>query len=354
MNTPKVIMLYNKIMHYRVPVWNLLAEHCELTVAYSEGQINVPKGTECKFQIIYLPIRKYGRFVIQKNNIRKLVKEYDVAICYGDIAWLKYSTLPWFNNAKIVYHTLGVSASYDKGFDEHKEWDAVRKFFYSKANALAFYTSYPIEKYAAMGVPREKMFVAPNTVEVHPLKNKENKDSILFIGTLYRQKGVQLLLDAYLKLRDVEDLPKLRIIGSGPDSEEIKLWIEDNKMYDLIEMVGAVYDIDEKAKYFNKAIACISPLQAGLSVLESMGYGVPFVTSQNAITGGEILNIHNGEDGVVMNSVSQLVDVINDIALNRDKYFQMGERAMQFYNGNRTPQHMSDGLWDAVQYALNH
>ncbi len=354
MKRPKVIILYNKIFHYRIPVWNLLADKCDLTVTYSSGDGKVPEGMECKFNIMYLPAKKIGKFVIQNAKIRKLTKDFDVVVAYGDIAWLKYSTLPWFNKTKVVYHTLGVSASYDKSFDSHHGWDKIRKFFYSKADALAFYTSYPIDKYTAMGVPREKMFEAPNTVEVRPISEQIKKDSILFIGTLYRQKGLQTLLDAYMQLRKIKDLPILRIIGNGPDSDLIESWIEDNQMNDLIEMEGAIYDIDTKAKYFAKTLACISPQQAGLSVLESMGYGVPFVTTKNAITGGEIFNVHNGEDGVVTESEEQLVSVIEDIAKNKEKYIEMGEKAQIFYNENRTPQHMANGLWNAIKYAMQH
>lgn len=351
----KVIILYNKLFHYRIPVWNILAEKCDLTVTYSQGDGKVPEGMACNFKIVHLPAWEYkGRFVIHKTNVRKLARQYDVVIAYGNISWVKYSTLPWFNKTKVIFHTLGVSASYDKGFDQHHEWDIIRAFFYSKATALLFYTTYPIDKYVKMGIPREKMFVAPNTVEVHPLKESVEKDSILFIGTLYRQKGLQTLLDAYLQLKKLDGLPKLRIIGKGPDTNSIKEWINNNNMQDLVEMMGAIYDIDEKARYFAKAYACISPQQAGLSVLESMGYGVPFVSTKDAITGGELLNVHNGVDGVVMDSESQLPVVIKDIADNKEKYIAMGQKAQQFYNSNRTPLHMAEGMWKAIQYAMNY
>lgn len=353
MSYPKVIMLYNQLMHYRVPVWNILAQKCELTVAYSIGNGEIPEGLDCKFKIIYLPTWRFaGRIVIQKTNIRKLVSNYDVVIAYGDIAWLKYSTLPWFGRHKVVFHTLGVSASYNKKYDTNQKWDRIRKFFYSKASAIAFYTSYPIEKYAKMGIPREKMFEAPNTVEVHPISEKMEKDSILFIGTLYRAKGLQTLLDSYLTLRNLKELPILRIVGKGPESDSIRQWIFEKNMDNKIEMLGPIYDIEEKAKLFAKAIACISPRQAGLSVLESMGYGVPFISSKNAITGGELFNIHNGIDGVVMDNENELTNIIQDISLNKDKYVKMGQAAQVFYNEHRTPWHMAQGLWQAVQYAI--
>ena len=351
----KVIILYNNLFHYRIPIWNELGKQCDLTVAYTDGTGDVPEGIICGFRIIHLPAKRvFGRIVIHKDNIRKLVKDYDAIIAYGDIAWVKYSTLPWFSHNKVVFHTIGVSASYSKGYDQHKGWDKIRTFFYKKASALAFYTDYPVEKYVKMGIPRERLFVAPNTVAVAPIECVECKDSILVIGTLYREKGLQLLLDAYAELKNICELPVLNIIGKGPDYDLIKQWIQDNNMQDIIFLRGAIFNINEKAKYFSKALACISPKQAGLTVLESMGYGVPFVTTRDAITGGELLNIHNGTDGVVLENESHLTSTIKDISDNPEKYIAMGKEAKKFYDENRTPKHMADGLWSAIQYAYKH
>lgn len=351
----KVIILYNKLFHYRIPVWNILANYCELTVAYSIGDDNIPNEIECKFKKLYLPANIYaGRFVIQKDNIRKLVKDYDVVVAYGDIAWLKYSTLSWFSNTKVVFHTLGVSASYTKGYDKNKKWDRIRALFYRHASALAFYTYYPIDKYLKLGIPKAKMFVAPNTVSVQPIDKEDKRDSILMIGTLYREKGVQVLLDAYLKLKYTKNLPQLYIVGNGPDYNSIKEWIESNEMSNLIHLEGAIYNISQKAKYFAKALACISPKQAGLTVLESMGYGVPFITTSSAITGGELSNIHNGIDGVILNEESEIIQTLQDITINPDKYLKMGRKAKVYYDTNRTPEHMAKGLWDAINYAYDH
>ena len=348
----RVIILYNRLFHYRIPVWNELAKLCDLTVTYSEGDGKVPDNMEANFKIMHLPARKVKGVVLQKGNIRRLCRNYDAVIAYGNIAWLKYSMLPWFNRTPVIYHTIGVSASYGKGFDEHKEWDRVRNFFYSKADALAFYTDYPIKKYEDLGIPREKMFVAPNTVAVAPVKDEGKKDTILVIGTLYREKGIQSLLDVYKELKPTCKLPLLNIIGKGPDYDAINQWIKDNDMQDLIVLRGAIFDINEKAKYFAQALACISPKQAGLTVLESMGYGVPFISTKNAITGGELLNVHSGVDGVVMESEKELTAVVRDISENPDKYIAMGEKAKEFYDNNRTPKHMAQGFWDAIQYVI--
>lgn len=351
MRKTKVLILYNKLFHYRIPIWNILAEKCDLTVAYSDNQ--QPPKEVCHFKVLYLPYFTVARrFVIQKDNIRRLSKKYDVVIAYGDISWLKYSTLPWFSQTKVIFWSLGVSASYQKGFDTHKNWDRIRCFFYNKADALVFYTDYPIKKYEKMGIIQKKMFEAPNTVFVEQIEEK-TKDSLLFIGSLYRQKGLQYLLDAYYQLSQSYKLPLLNVIGNGPDFDVIKEWIIKHELSEFVNLRGAIYDSKEKSVFFAKALACISPMQAGLSVLESMGYGVPFITTKDAITGGEIFNIHNGVDGLIMDDCSQLQSVLLDIISNKLKYIAMGKSAKSFYDKNRTPEDMANGLFQAIKYVID-
>ena len=81
-----------------------------------------------------------------------------------------------------------------------------------------------------------------------------------------------------------------------------------------------------------------------------MGYGVPFVSTKDAITGGELFNVHDGVDGIVMESEKDLSSVVQDISEHPEKYLEMGKRAKEFYDNNRTPQHMAHGFWDAIQY----
>ncbi len=352
----KVLILYNKLFHYRLPIFRLLAEKCDLTVAYSLG----PDSKEyLNFKIENLSIFKFKRFVFHKTNVYKLCQDFDVVIAYGDIAWLKFSTLPFHNRRKfkVIFWSPGVSASYDKKFDTVTHWDTVRDFFYKRADALVFYTDYPLLKYKNRGFASEKLFVAPNTVEIFNDQNKtvQKKDSLLFIGTLYMEKGILTLLENYKNANLTNpDILHLNIVGGGDEYEKVKKWIDENKLNNKISLLGSIYDIKEKSTYFKRAFACISPVQAGLSVLESMGYGVPFITMNDAITGGERLNIQNGINGVLMEDTEELKDIILDISENKEKYIEMGKNALNYYMEGHKPQDMANGLYKAVDYVLKH
>ena len=118
-------------------------------------------------------------------------------------------------------------------------------------------------------------------------------------------------------------------------------------------MVGAIYDFKKLEPYFRQSFACISPGQAGLTVLTSMGYGTPFITKVGAITGGEIFNIKNNENGIIYDQENDLTNIIIDIHKNRQKYITMGINARKFYMTNRRPDQMVVGLTEAIKYSIN-
>jgi hypothetical protein len=345
----KVLILYNYLFHYRLPIFELLAENCDLTVAYSLGE-----GTDEKlnFKILKLPIIKINRFIIHKDNIYKICQSFDAVIAYGDLSWLSYSSLGFYKKRKfkLMYWSIGVSASYSKKFDSHTKWDNIRDYFYRKADALIFYTDYPIEKYIKRGFDRKTLFVAPNTVSVLNEKD-EVKDSLLFIGTLYFEKDILILLNSYKKAYlENNEVLTLNIVGGGPDFQKVKNWVTENKFTKKIYLLGPIYDIEKKAKIFKKAFACISPSQAGLGVLESMGYGVPFITMKDSITGGERFNIIDNENGLLLATKDELKNIIIDITINKSKYIKMGNNAKEYYFKNRTPEQMAGGIESALKY----
>ena len=85
-----------------------------------------------------------------------------------------------------------------------------------------------------------------------------------------------------------------------------------------------------------------------------MAYGVPFVTVENAITGGEIFNIENKKTGLILKNEYEIMDVILDCSKNSDTYYEMGITAREFYFKHRTMKQMVNVFDEAIQYALTH
>lgn len=345
----RVLRLTNFLSEYNIPILNLLGQYVDLTVAHTGKPVN-RNGLHFKEKI--LRSYKIGPFTYINDNLYTMASNYDVLIILGDVHWLSYMRLAFYKSRpfRVCFWSIGVSAGYEKAFDEIKRWDKVRYFFMRRADALIFYSDYPIEKYVQAGFAHEKLFVAPNTVEVKDFAMDAKRDILLFVGTLYKQKGIHSLLESYFQASRYHTMPQLHIIGGGEEYDAVKDWIVTKKLNDSVVLHGPIYDEDQLASFFLRSLACISPGQAGLSVLKSMGYGTPFITTRNAITGGERLNIEDGINGVLYHQDSDLEAILVDISENRQKYIDMGQRAREYFVNCRRPLHMVNGLLSAIQY----
>ena len=170
------------------------------------------------------------------------------------------------------------------------------------------------------------------------------------------RKSLPILLEAYKEAyRQNKELVHLNIVGGGQPLPDVKKWVEENQMGEVIHVLGPIYDNEKKADIFQRSLACISPKQAGLSVLESMGYGVPFITDLNAITGGEAFNIKNGENGLRIENldVDKMTAIVLDITVNKEKYIEMGNKAYEHYWTLCKPSDMAQGQLAAINYVIN-
>ena len=358
MSKPKVLIVLEDLKNYRDPIYQLIAEQVDLTVAYTfSTQIK-----ESTYNIIQFPFIKIGKLIIHKG-VRKLYDQFDAVILlpHFKLIWANH-VLFTSNKFKTLVWSNGVHISYDREYDlklSPSFLDKVFEFLQNRANACIFYTRDTIDywrKYKT--IDENKYFVAHNTVKVEkigtPQDYYDQKDSFLFVGTLYKQKGLDELIEAYAKANESNDnLPILNIVGGGAERILIEELINSLRLSEKVKLVGPIYDEQILSQYFKKAILCLSPKQAGLSVLKSFGYGVPFVTRKNAITGGERNNIKNGYNGCFYNTIDELSFILVDSVENKEKYLKMSINAYEYYNKNATPENMAQGVVDAINYALS-
>ena len=181
--------------------------------------------------------------------------------------------------------------------------DRIYRMIMRHCAANIFYMPDPIPVWTRRGVPVETFFVAHNTVAITQTPySPEGRKDFLFVGSLYAQKRVDLLIDAYHEALSSggspDGYPKLLIVGGGDEESNLMEKVRRDNLDGQVVFYHAVYDESALSRLFQRALLCISPHQAGLSVLKSFAYGTPFVTREDAITGGELFNIRNGENGM--------------------------------------------------------
>jgi len=350
-NNAKVgFILDHPLMHYRRAFFQQLASAgFEITIFHS-GEIlnNIEGTTQTRVEIV-----KYRGI-----DFRKLpsFKSFDIIVCMQNMRlinlWLL--SLNPFRTFKLIHWGIGVSSS--RGLNPNRTFiSEIRNLLAKCASAQILYSPYALHLFSSQ--VRLKTFIANNTVDNPSSANlsSESKDGILFIGALNRRKGLDILVRSFLRF--VEEykplrIRMLRIIGEGEMKQQLIEIIEGSQYKSLVKFVGKLEDNRQKLEYFSSSVACVSPKQAGLSVLESFSYGVPFVSFTDCISGGEHLNIVNGYNGYLVSSEDDLIEIFRTLDANSELGRQLGENAFNYYNSKRKMENMVSSFEEALNYVL--
>ncbi|ELB87511.1 glycosyltransferase [Rhodococcus wratislaviensis IFP 2016] len=152
---------------------------------------------------------------------------------------------------------------------------------------------------AKADLPDQPVWVAPNSLY------RRNRmlagtgtgplDAFVYVGRLESSKKVDVLISAFassgLKAAGVN----LRIVGVGSQREYLeglaaKLGVADSTFF-----LGQISTPEELREVYNSAICSVSPGYAGLSITQSLGFGVPVVVSRDEPHAPEIELVKFGE-----------------------------------------------------------
>lgn len=356
MAKPRVLLIQEVLQDYRAPIYRLMQQDVDLTLAYT-----LKNGiTDPSIPVVSLPYFKVGSLIVH-TKLYKILNEYDVVISQPHLSSIRLCFLQWLpRKFKLITWSIGVHATYNTPFDLSKRpslIDWIFEMIQDGADACIFYMKETIDywtKYKT--IAPQKYFEAHNTVAVadfDKLPPFASRNSFLFVGTLYAQKGLEELIEAYALVRSKRPIfPRLIIVGNGPEKDTIKKQIKIAGLEQDIVLCGAIYDESILKDYFLNALLCISPKQAGLSVPKSLGYGCPFVTRPDAITGGERDNVIDGYNGVFYNTVEELAIIMLDSVECSAKYEQMSNNARSYYLNKCSPQIMAKGVLEAIRFVL--
>lgn len=217
-------------------------------------------------------------------------------------------------------HGRNMQSDKPNGFKERfKRWTINKVdwwFAYTKSSAdLVEQAGFPSQCTTVVenAVDTEKLArlcASVSTLDVQ-LKRSElglgNGPVALYLGSLYKEKRLDFLLDAAVKIRQRVPDFQLLIAGAGPEQMQIEIAAQQ---YSWIHYLGPVQG-KQKALALVLADVILNPGLVGLGILDGFASGTPMFTTDCGLHSPEISYLASGQNGVMTeNNVDAYVDAV--------------------------------------------
>jgi glycosyltransferase involved in cell wall biosynthesis len=332
---------------YRAPFFDLLARSCESMSLFAGQARPVEMIASGKPQIA-----KYH----EAKNIHLFSGSFYFCYQQGFINWLE----EWNPNALIVeanprylstpaavrwMHARGRKViGWGLGAPKQsKVWSRfIRQF-----DAMLSYSQRGADEYAELGFPREKIFVAHNSVSAKPKQNPEHglqtEDhvTLLFVGRLQARKRVDSLLRA---CAEMGSNPRLLIVGDGPERTALESLAKE--IYPSAEFIGAKHGAELKP-YFEQADLFVLPGTGGLAVQEAMSYGLPVIVAKGDGTQDDLVREGNGWQ-IQPEDYGALVSAMKNALSDRARLRAMGKESFRIVSEEINIQKMTEAFVNAL------
>ena len=323
------------------------------------------------FKSIFLQSSKFSFMPGILNYVRK--KKPDIVLCLNNSTqFTEYLALFLCKLLKIkfVWWTHG----YDHGVSKLprlikriKEKYVI--FFLKKGDSIIVFAEKGKKHLLNAGIPSEKIFVAPNTLDTSKLiKQKEelnknlsyneivkdlhlNNDDkvILFSGQLNKHKKVENAILACELLVNKNPEIKLVVIGNGPEYKHLaelgKAKIPNNSIF-----LGDLFDDIELSKWFTVAQIYVMPGYVGLAIIHAFSFGLPFITEDLSYHSPEIHFLNDGKNGYFAkeNDIKDLSDKIEMLISNDELRDSFSKQALTTAQNEGSIENMIDKMNQAL------
>ena len=171
--------------------------------------------------------------------------------------------------------------------------------------------------------------VVPNAVEM-PTDGWDARGpfltDLIFVGRLFKQKGLDILIDALCSLRTRGQRVSLKVVGDGPRRHEYERSVQRRGLVDQVQFVGRCRDAQQLMR-LAKALVMPSRYEGlPMVMLEAMSLGMPVIAT--AVSGASQV-IRNEWSGFLVSpqDVARLAASIATVLANPALASSIGERA---------------------------
>lgn len=297
--TPRVLVFQPAVKHYRLPFWDALVEKSagkyQLAVL---GPLDLPAEAIAarpylhEFPFAEKPLR--GRMVGSWPGAADVVRRErpKVVVLTATASFSTSWSLPKVAHrvgAKVIgWSKVSPRAGTRRGLLAR----TAMRWFVRRFDRFLCYGQSSVEELAALGYPRERIRVAPNTIDTRRIatdgdairaRGQQLRDQhgladkrvVLYIGRMIERKRPWDLLGAWPKLRNTQDDTRLVFVGDGPMLEDIRRRATSIDA-ERVTVIGPVPEGDDYA-WIATADVVVLPAAVGLALNQALALGTPVV-----------------------------------------------------------------------------
>jgi len=200
--------------------------------------------------------------------------------------------------------------------------------------------------------PHARVWVAPNSLYASSRIRTDlggDRTDILYVGRLVRSKKVALLVKAFAALAPKHPKARLVIVGDGEERQALEDLVMSLSLEDKVSLRGWIDEYEDLREIYAQCSVSVSPGYAGLSLTQSLGFGVPMIVANKEQHAPEIeLEDSGGVSYFKSDSVSSLTAAIDGLLTqNLDDEFR--ERLSTYVAGKYSAEGMKEGLAAAIR-----
>jgi glycosyltransferase involved in cell wall biosynthesis len=174
------------------------------------------------------------------------------------------------------------------------------------------------------------------------------------LSRIHPKKGIELLIDAIVQIKDILDGYKIVIAGEGDDGyiQSLKNRIQKHNVEIFFDFTGGIYG-DKKWKLFQQSDIFILPTYSenfGIVIAEALASGTPAIVSKGAPW--QELNTHRC-GWWIDNDVETITKTLKEaISLSEEEYQQMGIRGRELMENNYSIEVITQKMMHLYQWVL--
>ncbi len=303
-NKVRVRIVQAIVPHYRVPVFNRLAQHPDLEVELWAGT-SALGSLDSSAARLGCAVR-HARVLAPRGLFLQPGRLAAAALGGCDVL-----VLPWIVRYPDLLPTLGLARArgvrtllWGHGYSKQDTplRRRVRNAIGRMADGCMFYSRTEADRCVAEGFDPDRVFVAPNALDQGPIRAAAESwlaraealeqfrrehgltkgRTALFVARIEPDKRLDLLLDAFALCHRGRPGARLVVVGSGSAEQAMRQRARALGVDDATLFLGALYGEERLAPWFLSAAVFAFPAAIGLSIYHAMGYGVPVLTSDDA------------------------------------------------------------------------